>query len=765
MTTSVRFAGLLPFWLGACLAVVAAVLIWWYYRRESELLAGRLQWLLPALRTLAFLLGVLVLTGPVLKHRQVIGELGRVVLYFDGSDSMTMQDGHMLTGRKLLIASQLGWLAEQRLDTSLLQAADRLSRAVQSCLDQLDTARTEDQSGSVGSGNPDVPSAEQLESVRRDLLAEVTGLSGQLESVRVPGGAGNGGEAALVAVADLLTRDAVHPLEQLSIPDTPESRATAAASLRSIASKSDSIATQLVAQFEAQAELLLNAQDPIIQTAVNQFDAAPRWRRCALELFDSSQGLYDQLCRYHDVQLVRLAGSESVLLDPVDASSSRDSAASWVFVEPFPTSTDLSSGVLATQRGVVMADRDDTGAESSSDAVQAARTAVVLLTDGQHNAGPSPLQVARQLGGQGVPVYCVSFGASRSAPDLAVLALEYPPTVYRKDRVRGVMVVRDRMPPGQSFVAQIRYQSEVVWQQQLLTTNQPERRIEFEFAVDSLVDQLNAPLNSDVVQNSLTFGFEGSVSALATESETRNNQQTMWLAVTRQRSRVLILDGRARWETRYVRNAFERDDKWDVNTVIAPSGAQPTLPRGSQNGMFPDSRERLFDYDLIVLGELAPQLLSGSEQLWLKEFVEMRGGGLILIDGLRGQLRQWAALPVASLLPVAWNGDPLPTEVSSLKLTSQGSATSALKLQMDEVENNRFWTQLPAPQAMVAVEALPGCEVLVEADVAGTLHPAIVTRQTARVGSCTWHSTKLGGGVTKRPTPGTSGFGISWGGS
>ncbi len=68
----------------------------------------------------------MVLTGPVLRHRQVIGELGLVKIYLDASESMTMHDRHMSTGRKLLISEQLGWLGEGKLDASLFHAADQM---------------------------------------------------------------------------------------------------------------------------------------------------------------------------------------------------------------------------------------------------------------------------------------------------------------------------------------------------------------------------------------------------------------------------------------------------------------------------------------------------------------------------------------------------------------------------------------------------------------------------------------------------------------
>jgi len=104
---------------------------------------------------------------------------------------------------------------------------------------------------------------------------------------------------------------------------------------------------------------------------------------------------------------------------------------------------------------------------------------------------------------------------------------------------------------------------------------------------------------------------------------------------------VLILDGRSRWETRYLRNAFERDDRWKVNTIVAGSGTdEATLPRGEHDGQFPADREALFEYDLVIFGEIAPDLFASHELQWLRDFVEIRGGGLIFVDGQRGTLKQ-----------------------------------------------------------------------------------------------------------------------------
>src|SRR5262249_146322 len=56
---------------------------------------------------------------------------------------------------------------------------------------------------------------------------------------------------------------------------------------------------------------------------------------------------------------------------------------------------------------------------------------VVLLSDGQHNWGPSPVKKAIEMGEHKLPVFAVPLGARQPPPDVAVVSVKAPPAVFK----------------------------------------------------------------------------------------------------------------------------------------------------------------------------------------------------------------------------------------------------------------------------------------------------------------------------------------------
>ena len=169
-----------------------------------------------------------------------------------------------------------------------------------------------------------------------------------------------------------------------------------------------------------------------------------------------------------------------------------------------------------------------------------------------------------------------------------------------------------------------------------------------------------------------------SVSQVPGDSEPGNNALDLRLRALTQKRRILLLDGRPRWEVRYLRNLFERDEQWEVNTVIAGSTPnEPGFVRGTEPGQFPSDIAQLSGYDLIVFGETPAANWKPGELQAMRDFVEKRGGALVFIDGARGWLREYAQTPLAPLFPVEWKGSALREKIGPLVLADRAQGLAA----------------------------------------------------------------------------------------
>ena len=573
-TTNLLFLGDWGLWATLLLALVLAGAAGFYYRREVRARTDGMRWLLPALRSTAVFLLVLMLAGPVLHHRRTVGELARILVFVDASKSMGVNDDFMELPRKLELARAYGWLAAGEAPTNLPPA-----------------------------------------------------------------------------------------------------------------------------------ELLSNAT---VRAAVDRFDGHTRWQRVESLLLDQKDGLLPRLVNKHNVELWTMAEGEAQRVWLAEQSV------------PLPTTLPGKPELPGTDLGAAI------GARLGQK--QDARCAVVLVSDGQHNTGGSPLEVAKVAGGRNIPFFTVGIGATERPGDLAVLGVTGPDTVFFEDRVKGEILLKDDMPPGQPFTVRIEEGGKTLWEQTLVTERNHRRSVEYSFPVKDLVEARKTDAQG-FEHTSLPLTMQVVVPALEGEKDKSNNTAVLRTRAVTQRRKLLLLEGRPRWEFRYLRNTFERDPQWEVTALVAGTEVNDLWPRGTGPGKFPADRETLFAYDLIVFGEVPPNLLNDHDLELLKDFAGTRGGGVIFVDGQRELLRGYAKTALGPLFPVEWSGAPPKEPPAALQLTERGAAFAPLRLAADTTANAALWHALPPPHWLATTRALPGAETLVEALVGAQKLPAIVRRQ------------------------------------
>ncbi len=686
-------------------ALVLATAAFLLYRRETRALPQTSAHFLPLLRAGAVLLLVLMLSGPVLKHRRTLGTLTRLLVLADCSQSMGITDEDMDLSRKVALARRLGWLPPAPQDPAT-ECADLLQTAIESLEKVLRLT-----------GQTNAEWVEAIESYldltgRALALAPKIGLKDESTALE------RQGRALLDRYRPLLRRSDL-PVRQF-LSDFPQAAEVARRFRQAALAKARTILNE-----EAGGEQKLSA-------ALARLDKTPRTERVRTLLFEGGEeSLLASLAPRFDVQLASLDGPLSRTL-----WTSKDGFEKMPTTLPAPEapSTDLVS-VLLQRVGSSLKAKPGADKERSDDSEQ--RTAVLLFTDGQHNASGSPIELAKNLGDRGIPLYCVGYGSHVPPNDLSVVNVEAPETVYFEDRVRGTVSLKDDMTPGLEYQLRVLCNGKPVWEKNLLTSRRRLFQLPFDFAIKDLVKELQNEAGAAIQRSAIPLHFEASITPLPNERETRNNTSRFLVRASTAKRKLLILDGRPRWDTLYIRNVFNRDPRWQVNTLLADNdkGLNP-WPRGDQPGMFPDSEQKLREYDAVVLGDLPRPFLSDTELQWIADFVAKRGGGLLVLDGQRQFLPAYAqtgSSPLAPLLPVAFSSNPNATAETappkSLEPTERGRLFGALQLDPGTGDSSALWRTLPAPRWISGATPLPGAETLLLAQTERGAVPALVLRR------------------------------------
>lgn len=428
---------------------------------------------------------------------------------------------------------------------------------------------------------------------------------------------------------------------------------------------------------------------------LNDGESSDRFDRATRALTSPDQQLLKRLADSHEINVVR--GSQSVtnslwesnLTQSADIPSNIDT---WRPAR-FESSTSL---------GNLLAKEDS--------------SAVVVITDGQMNGGTALEQIAKQYLDSKRPIFTLGMGKSVSPEDVTIVDIQHPDRLFRKDALSGSFIVRETLPEGTPYKLRIMDQENVMWNESLTSMGRGQRTIAFKFPIDSTVKRISANSNTTGEnQPTIAIQLRGEVLLGSNEESTSKSREIQFWA-SMNRAKVLILDGRSRWETRYLKNLFDRDSFWELTTVIADPEAidegRPILKRGVGRDRFPESEEALLEFDLIILGEFPAESLTLEEQAWVQRFVSESGGGLVFIDGNRNHWSEEPSATLSDLLPVSRqslskSGGSNGQEVRLDHFTPTPSGDRLAAFQIGSA-----WASLPKVALTANAQPLPGSEVL-----------------------------------------------------
>ncbi len=357
--------------------------------------------------------------------------------------------------------------------------------------------------------------------------------------------------------------------------------------------------------------------------------------------------------------------------------------------------------------------------------------AMVLLSDGADNAGGISLDTLAALRKQRVPVHTVGFGREHPDRDVEITDAVLPARALPQSRLTATVTFSSYGFSGSRAMLNVRDNGKVLASQEV--TLPADRRLRTESLMFNGGDA--GPKT-----------FEIGIDPLPGEENTRNNAVTRLVNVDARKPRILYVEGEPRWDYKFIRRALPflpNDDR--------PEQEIASMVRSTQNKIyvqgriddreladgFPTKAEELFAYQGLIIGSVELNYFTPGQQQLIHDFVDRRGGGLLLLGG-RAALTDggWAGSALADLVPtkLPQNRGTFHRDFTGQELTPAGAQSSICRLDDDAARSAERWKNMPMmANYQEAGDEKPGATVLLVSTPAGKRKmPLLVTENYGR---------------------------------
>ena len=337
---------------------------------------------------------------------------------------------------------------------------------------------------------------------------------------------------------------------------------------------------------------------------------------------------------------------------------------------------------------------------------------LVVLTDGAHNTGEELEEALVPIKAAGVPVFPVGLGREAQAQDIQVGRVETPARALRGSALVVDVVLTHAGFTGRTVPLIVEDDGRVVNTQdvELGQAGEPTTvRVRFEVA-DA---------------GPRIFRFR--VPPQPGETLEENNGRDALIQVDDRVQKILYFEGQPRPEVAMLRRALTGDR--DLQLVVVNRTAENKFLRLSVDheeellAGFPRTREELFQYRGLVLGNVEASFFTHDQLQMIADFAGDRGGGVLFLGGHSALAEGgYAGTAVAEALPVELDADrespdpPLLVDLSP-RPTRAGLSHPVLQLAADERSSRELWEELPGLSSFNPVTQLkPGATDLLRAE-------------------------------------------------
>ncbi len=273
---------------------------------------------------------------------------------------------------------------------------------------------------------------------------------------------------------------------------------------------------------------------------------------------------------------------------------------------------------------------------------------LVLASDGADNSETTLDEAIAGLKSQAMPVFSVGIGRERLTRDVQVTRVETPRRALKGSSLVIDVVVTQNGYAGTKVPIIVEDDGRMVGTQDITLPRDGEAEtVHVRFKV------------TDVGPRTIRFR----IPVQGQEEVSQNNQRDALIDVYNRREKILYVEGEPRPEATFIRRATDKDDNLQVVLLQRTAEATVSVPDkflrlGVESGEelingFPATREELFGYRGIIIGSIEAAAFTPDQQRMLEDFVDVRGGSLLVLGGGRSFSEGgWAGTPLSDALPV-----------------------------------------------------------------------------------------------------------------
>jgi len=357
--------------------------------------------------------------------------------------------------------------------------------------------------------------------------------------------------------------------------------------------------------------------------------------------------------------------------------------------------------------------------------------AAVVFSDGVQQTSQEEVAVSEL--DESIPVYTVGVESESQWKDIELSRIAVRRSDFEKSPVMLTAGVHAQGLKGKRATVEVKLGSRTIQRKFVtITEDTQDHDVAFDFVPDRqdwIEYVVRVRLDTEEVADDTT---------LSDDRISANNERSFVIDNRDKKYRILYVSARPNWEHKFLSKALKEDQHLKMSSLICISNAEPKfvfkgkksslsnpLFEGFENdedrprydeavfirlelgpeelaGGFPTEAEELYQFDMVILGNIERELFTNRQLELVRDYVEKRGGALLVTGGRNAFTEgNYEGSPLEDVLPVVMYPEsdttsPTRTEGEfAIYPTLEGALSGAWTLDVDQRTNDQLWEEMP----------------------------------------------------------------------